>query len=79
MVELKRKQKESLEGFMRRFKRKLQKSGKPWLVKKRRYYERPKNNRRKKDEAKYRMKRQKEIEILRRLGKLNEFENKHRR
>ncbi len=78
MVELKRKERESLESFLRRFKRKLQKSGKIWLVKKGRYYARPKNKRKRQDEAAFRIQKKEEIELLRRLGKLNEFENKHK-
>lgn len=71
MVEVRKKERETIEALLRRFKKQLQQSGVLYLARKRRFYESPKNKRQKREEAARRATLQKEKEHLRRLGKLN--------
>lgn len=72
-VEVKRKNSESLESLLRRFSKKMQRSGVLFRAKKGRYYHRPENKRQRKDRALRRAKILKQKEELKKLGKLEEL------
>lgn len=71
MVEVKKKEHETIEALLRRFKKQLQRSGILYLARKKRFYEPPKSKRQKREEAAYRTALQKEKDRLRKLGKIN--------
>lgn len=71
MVKVRRKEHETIEALLRRFKKQLQRSGVLFLARKRRFYEPPKSKKKKREEAKRRAELRKEKEYLRKLGKLN--------
>lgn len=72
MLEVKKKEHESVDSLLRRFHRKVQQSGLLIEAKKIRFYERPKNKRRRRDDAIRRTGIRKERDVLRKLGKLEE-------
>jgi ribosomal protein S21 len=72
MLEVKKKEHESVDSLLRRFHRKVQQSGILVEAKKVRFYERPKSKRRRRESAIRRTELRKERDILRKLGKLEE-------
>ncbi len=72
MLEVKKKEHESADGLLRRFHRKVQQSGILVEAKRVRFHERPKNKRRRREEAIRRTELRQEREFLRKLGKLEE-------
>ena len=71
MVEVKKKDHESIEGLLRRFKKKVQQSGILIRARKRRYYQRPKNKRQRREDALKRQELRIEKDYLRKIGKLD--------
>jgi ribosomal protein S21 len=71
VVEVRKKERETIEALLRRFKKQLQRSGVLYMARKRRFYEPLKSKRQKRDEAARRTELQKEKDHLRKLGKLN--------
>lgn len=78
MVEVKKRENESSESLVRRFTKRVQQSGVLLRAKKRRFYENPKNKRAVKEDALRRMAIREQREILRKIGKLEEFDLKKR-
>jgi len=72
MVEVRRKDNESLENMLRRFTRKWQGSGIGIRARKRRFYQKKDNKRKRRIRALYREEKRKEYEMLHKLGKLEE-------
>ena len=72
MAEAKRKKGETFESFIRRFNKKLQQSGKLIQSRKIRFYERPKNKNRLREEALRRKDIREKREYLKKIGKLKE-------
>ena len=70
MVEIKRHENETISGVLRRFKKSLQQAGILVEARKRRFRARRPSLGKKRKHALFRLKRQKEIEKLRKLGKL---------
>lgn len=77
VVEVKKKDGESNESLIRRFVRKVQSSGRLLNAKKRQYHEKPKNKRQVRLDAIRRQKIRDEREYLRKIGKLDEMEEKY--
>ena len=71
MIEIKKKEGESVNAFIYRFTKKIQQSGVLKEAKKRRFSDRKTNKRARKDSAIYRSERKVEIEKSRKLGKNN--------
>lgn len=78
MVEVKKRDNESSESLVRRFTKRVQQSGVLIRAKKRRFYETPKNKRAVRLDALRRETIKEQREILRRQGKLEEFDLKKR-
>ena len=74
MVEVSKKEKESLESMLRRFKRKLQKSGKIFRVRRGRFFQRPLSRQLKTRKAIRRIKKQEQQEMLKKMGKFPSFD-----
>ena len=72
MVQFKRKKGESFEGFLRRFNKRLQQSGKIIQARKGRYRQPAKNRRQHKQSALIGLELRKKNEYLRRIGKLDD-------
>lgn len=70
MPEVRRKPKESFEGLLRRFSKKVQQSGKLLTVRKKRFYAPKKNRRAKQETALRRLTIEEKKEYLRKTGKL---------
>lgn len=70
MIEVQKKENESTAGLIRRFSHKLQQSGNLARVRFLRFKKRPKTDLSKKKEAMWRIAKKKEIEHLRKLGKI---------
>jgi small subunit ribosomal protein S21 len=70
MIEVKRKEGESVNAFLYRFTKKVQRSGIIKEAKKKRFWDRPQNERARKESALYRLAKRAEIERLKRLGKI---------
>lgn len=70
MVEIKRHENETISGVLRRFKKSLQQAGILVEARKRRFRARRPSLGKRRKHALFRLKRQKEIEKLRKLGKL---------
>jgi ribosomal protein S21 len=70
MIEVKRKEGESVNAFLYRFTKKIQHSGIVKESKKKRFHSRTQNKRGRKDSALYRINKKIETEKLKRLGKL---------
>lgn len=75
MVQVTRKEKESFEGFYRRFVKRYKESGLALQAKKVRFHERPKSRRQKKHDALVKKRIQETKEYLRKLGKLDEVQD----
>lgn len=69
-VEVRKKEKESTAAFLRRFTRRIQQSGIMLEARKSRFYTPPETRRQKRLRALHRLMRQKEIERLKKLGKI---------
>ena len=78
MVEVRKKDGESSESLIRRFTKKVQQSGVIIRAKKSRFYEPPKTKREVRLEAKRRKAIREQREFLRKIGKLEEFDNQRR-
>lgn len=78
MVEVKKRENESSESLVRRFTKRVQQSGVLIRAKKRRFYENPKNKRAVRVDALRRVAIREQRELLRRQGKLEEFDLKKR-
>ncbi|MBI2984850.1 MAG: 30S ribosomal protein S21 [Candidatus Kerfeldbacteria bacterium] len=78
MIEVRRRNNESSESLLRRFSKRIQQSGVLLRAKKRRFYEPPKNKRAIRVDALRRQSIRQERELLRKLGKLEEFDLKNR-
>lgn len=70
MIEIKRKEGESVNAFLYRFTKKIQHSGVIKQSKKGRFHNRTQNERARKDSALYRLNKKLETEKLKRLGKI---------
>jgi len=73
MVEVKRRQNEGVESFLRRFSRRVQQSGVLIQARKIRFHSRKKNRRKRREEAKRRNELMKERERLIKLGEIDEM------
>lgn len=71
MIEVRKKENESSLSLLRRFSQKVKKSGNLIKVKKLRFSSRPVSAKRKKDSAIRRELKKKEMELLRKLGKID--------
>jgi len=78
MVEVKKKDGESLEGMLRRFTKKVQQSGLLIRAKKSRFYEPPKSKRAVRESAIRRRSIKDRNELLRKMGKLPEIDPRRR-
>lgn len=78
MVEVKKRNNESTESLLRRFSKRVQQSGVLLRAKKRRFYEKEKNKRALRADALRRINIRGEREILRKMGKLEEYDLKKR-
>ncbi len=76
MVEVQRKDNESTSSLIRRFSHRLQQSGNLTRVRFLQFKKRAKTELSKKKEAIWRIERKKEIEHLRKLGKMEQSENR---
>ena len=72
MVEIKRKRGENFEGFLRRFNKRLQQSGRLYQAKKIRFRQPKKSKSLKKQSALVKLKKQKQHDYLRKVGKLKD-------
>ena len=79
MVEVKRKNGESVESLLRRFTRRIQQGRVLIKAKDVMFYRKPKNKREQKDYALRRKEIQEEKEFLKKTGKLNELEKKFKK
>ncbi len=70
MIEIKRKEGESVNAFLYRFTKKIQHSGVIKESKKKRFHDRVQNKRARKDSALYRIEKRLDTEKLKRLGKI---------
>jgi len=70
VVEVKKRKGESTEALLRRFHKRVQRSGILARARRLRFFERPKSKRRRQEEATRRAEIQKEKERLRKLGKI---------
>lgn len=73
MVEVKKKDGESSEALIRRFNKRVQQSRILIQAKKGRFYESPKNKRQMREDAQRRREIREERDLLRKMGKLEEF------
>ncbi len=78
MIEVRRRDNESSESLLRRFSKRVQQSGVLLRAKKRRFYEKGKNKRAQRVDALRRLDIREQREMLRKLGKLEEFDLKKR-
>lgn len=78
MIEVKKRENESSESLVRRFTKRVQQSGVLIRAKKRRFYQTPKNKRAVREGALRRAIIQDQRELLRRQGKLEEYDLKKR-
>lgn len=72
MIEVKRKEGESVEGLLRRFSKRVQQSGLVLKTKKRRFFETPKTKRQQREDAIRRLSIRTRKEYLRKTGQLEE-------
>ena len=70
MIEIKRKEGESVNAFLYRFTKKIQRSGIIKEAKKKRFHDRSQNTRARKESALYRIAKKVETEKLKRWGKI---------
>lgn len=76
MVEVRKKERESIESLLRRFKRRLKQSRVLIKVRRKMYYEPPKSKRQIREEARRRKESREKRDYLRKLGKIEEKEFK---
>ncbi len=79
MVEVTKRNNESFESLIRRFSRKTLQSGKLLQAKKIRFYQRPDSELKRKESALRRNKNRLQREYLKRIGKLDEFQERRRK
>ena len=79
VLEVKRKDGESFESLLRRFTRKIIQSGKILQAKKVRFHQKPKTKREVKASALRREELRRQRDYLRRIGKLDELQEKKKR
>ncbi|MBI4090594.1 MAG: 30S ribosomal protein S21 [Candidatus Komeilibacteria bacterium] len=79
MVEVKRKEGESFESLIRRFSRRTVQSGRLIQAKKIRFFQKPASSLAKKESALRRAKNRNQREYLKRIGKLDETQERRRR
>lgn len=72
MSEIKRRKTESFEAFLRRVKKRWQQSGKILEVKKKQFYGKQKNKNMRKKSALHRLQVAKQIEYLKKIGRMPE-------
>lgn len=70
MVEVNKKENETIEALLRRFKKQLQRNGLLLTAREKMFYKRPKSKRKIREEAIKRRELREEKEYLRRIGKL---------
>ncbi|MEW6610880.1 MAG: 30S ribosomal protein S21 [Patescibacteria group bacterium] len=75
-VEVRKKTDESVEGMIRRFTKRVQQSGVVWRAKKGRFYTPPKSKAQLRKDAKRRREMVSKREYLRKIGKLDETEER---
>lgn len=78
MIEVRRRENESSESLLRRFSKRVQQSGVLLRAKKRRFYEKGKNKRAQRQDALRRLGIREQREVLRKMGKLEEYDLKKR-
>lgn len=78
MVDVKRKERESLESLIRRFNKRVQQSGKLYLARKKRFFERPKSRNLQRQSAIRAAQLKEEKELAKKLGKLTETQERNR-
>ena len=78
MIEVRRRENESSESLLRRFSKRVQQSGVLLRAKKRRFYEKGKNKRAQRQDALRRLDIREQREVLRKMGKLEEYDLKKR-
>ena len=78
MIEVRKRDNESSESLVRRFTKRVQQSGVLLRAKKRRFYEREKNKSAQRADALRRKAIREQRDVLRKLGKLEEFDMKKR-
>ncbi len=79
MVEVKKKDGESFESLVRRFSRRTLQSGRLLQAKKIRFFQKPESSLMKKEGALRRKKNRAQREYLKRIGKLDETQDRRRR
>ncbi len=72
MIEVKKKDRESSEGLIKRFSRRVQQSGVLLTARSSRFYVKPKSRRQMRLSAQYRAKIKKEVDKLKKIGKFDE-------
>ncbi len=72
MIQIKRKERETAEGLIRRFSRRVQQSGVLQKARKGRFKQEEKSKDKRRNEALYKVKIRKEIDRLKKFGKFNE-------
>jgi len=72
MVEVKKKDRETSEGLIKRFSRRVQQSGVLLAARSGRFYEKPRTKRQARESAQYRAKVKKEVDKLKKMGKFDE-------
>lgn len=72
MIEVKKKDRETAEGLIRRFSRRVQQSGVLLSARKGRFYAKPKSRRQLRLSAQYRAKVKKEVDKLKKIGKFDD-------
>lgn len=78
MVDVKRRERESLESLIRRFNKRVQQSGKLYIARKVRFFERPKSRNLRRQSAIRSAELKAEKDLLRKLGKLPERSERRR-
>jgi len=72
MIEVKKKDRETSEGLIKRFSRRVQQSGVLLAARSGRFYAKPKTKRQARESAQYRAKVKKEVDKLKKMGKFDE-------
>ena len=72
MIEVKKKDRETSEGLIRRFSRRVQQSGVLLTARHGRFYAKPKSRRQVRLSAQYRARVKKEVDKLKKIGKFDE-------
>lgn len=77
-IEVRKKTDESVEGMIRRFTKRVVQSGIVWRAKKKRFYESPQSKSELRKAAQHRRKTAAKYDYLRKIGKLDEIEERGR-